>query len=79
MKSKLAGWLPLAALAVAAAIPVFLLGQGAQAPPGKGAPGGKGGKGGGKGAPAAPANAKQSAPVDVTGYWVSIVDRKSVV
>src|SRR6188508_3404337 len=34
----------------------------------------QGGRGGGGGAaPAAPQNAKTAAPVDLTGYWVSLV------
>src|SRR5207302_9510679 len=33
----------------------------------------QGGQGRGGGAPAAPAAAKAAAPVDLTGYWVSIV------
>jgi hypothetical protein len=33
----------------------------------------QGGRGGGQGAPPAPANARAAAPVDLTGYWVSIV------
>src|SRR6202040_1593464 len=42
-------------------------------PAGLSAQGGGGGRGGPGGAPAAPANAKTAAPVDLTGYWVSIV------
>jgi hypothetical protein len=33
----------------------------------------QGGRGGGAAAPAGPANARTAAPVDLTGYWVSIV------
>jgi hypothetical protein len=32
-----------------------------------------GGRGAGGGAPAAPANAKGAAPIDLTGYWVSVI------
>ena len=56
---------------VTAIVSVALLAQGPQ--------GGGGGKGGGKGgggkggAPPAPAVAKNAAPIDLTGYWVSLV------
>src|SRR5262245_55407892 len=74
-------WIAIAKLmgigAATAAVSIALL---AQAPPGgagkgKGAPpadGKGGGKGAAKGAPA-PANARTQAPIDLTGYWVSLV------
>jgi hypothetical protein len=57
-------------------MPALMLAQGGapQAPPGGGGGGGGGGRGrGGGGAPAAPATPQAGAPVDLTGYWVSIV------
>jgi hypothetical protein len=52
-------------LALLLGLSTALLGQAAQA--------GAGQRGGGPGAPAAPQAARTAAPVDLTGYWVSIV------
>jgi hypothetical protein len=58
-----------AALALSLAIPVYMLAQG-----GGGGGQGKGGGGQGKGgAPAPPAVPRAQAPIDITGYWVSLV------
>ena len=64
---------------VAAGVAVLVVSLAAQQPPapagGRGGaqgPGGRGGAPGGRG-PVAPPTARASAPVDMTGYWVSVV------
>src|ERR1041385_6999907 len=62
-------WLSVMALLLSLTIPVFIFAQG-----GGGGGQGKGGGGGGKGgAPAAPQVPRAAAPIDITGYWVSLV------
>src|SRR5678815_4895920 len=51
-------WLSVMALLLSLAIPVYIFGQGG---------GGRGGP------PAAPAVPRAAAPIDLTGYWVSLV------
>lgn len=59
-------WLSVMALALSLTIPMYITAQGGG--------GGGQGKGGGKGgAPAVPATPKAAAPIDITGYWVSLV------
>jgi hypothetical protein len=65
----------LTGVTVAVLVAAGLLAQGPQGG-GAGKGGGKGGPGakaGGKGAPQAPASARAQAPIDLTGYWVSLV------
>jgi len=57
-------WLSVMALLLSLTIPAYIFAQG-------GAGGGRGGRGGG--APAAPAVPRAQAPIDITGYWVSLV------
>jgi len=65
-------WLSIAAALLSLVIPVFMFAQGGGGGGGQGkGGGGRGGKGGG--VPAAPANPKAAAPIDITGYWVSLV------
>src|SRR5450631_4100914 len=52
-------WLSVAALLLSLTIPVYIFAQG-----------GGGGRGG---PPAAPAVPRAQAPIDITGYWVSLV------
>ena len=60
-------WLSMMALLLSLTIPVYISAQG-------GGGGGGQAKGGGKGgAPAAPAVPRAQAPIDITGYWVSLV------
>jgi hypothetical protein len=73
-KQWLAAAKVLTVMTVAVVVSVTLLAQGPQ-----GQQGGGGGKGGGKGgggkggAPPAPAVARTAAPIDLTGFWVSLV------
>ena len=62
-------WLSVMALLLSLAIPAYLLAQGGGGGGGQGK--GRGGRGGG--APAAPVVPKAAAPIDITGYWVSLV------
>jgi hypothetical protein len=62
-------WLSAAALLLSFTIPAFIFAQGG----GGGGGQGKGGGGRGGGAPAAPAAPRAAAPIDITGYWVSLV------
>jgi hypothetical protein len=62
-------WLSAAALLLSFTIPAFIFAQGG----GGGGGQGKGGGGRGGGAPAAPAVPRTAAPIDITGYWVSLV------
>lgn len=66
-------WLSVMALLLSLTIPVYIFAQGGGGGggQGKGGGGGRGGKGGG--APAAPAVPRAQAPIDITGYWVSLV------
>jgi hypothetical protein len=60
-------WLSVIAELLSLAIPVYMLAQG-------GGGGGGQGKGGGKGGPPAPPPVpRAAAPIDLTGYWVSLV------
>jgi hypothetical protein len=60
-------WLSVIAVLLSLAIPVYMLAQG-------GGGGGGQGKGGGKGGPPAPPPVpRAAAPIDLTGYWVSLV------
>lgn len=60
-------WLSVMALALSLTIPMYIAAQG-------GGGGGGQAKGGGKGgAPAAPVVPRAAAPIDITGYWVSLV------
>jgi len=52
-------WLSVMALVLSLTIPVYIFAQGG------------GGRGGG--APAAPVAPRAAAPIDITGYWVSLV------
>ena len=61
-------WLSVMALVLSFTIPMYISAQGG------GGGGGQGKGGGGKGgAPAAPAVPRAAAPIDITGYWVSLV------
>jgi hypothetical protein len=62
-----------APVAAPAGVPAAPGGAGAAAAAPGQAPGGGQGRGAGGGAPQAPATARTAAPVDLTGYWVSIV------
>ena len=60
-------WLSVIAILLSLAIPVYMLAQG-------GGGGGGQGKGGGNGGPPAPPPVpRAAAPIDLTGYWVSLV------
>jgi len=60
-------WLSVIAVLLSLAIPVYMLAQG-------GGGGGGQGKGGGKGGPPPPPPVpRAAAPIDLTGYWVSLV------
>jgi hypothetical protein len=61
-------WLSVMAILLSLAIPVYIPAQG-----GGGGGQGKGGGGRGGGAPATPAVPRAAAPIDLTGYWVSLV------
>jgi hypothetical protein len=64
-KTRSKPWLSVMALLLSLTIPVYIYAQGG---------GGRGGGGrGGGGAPAAPAVPRAQAPIDITGYWVSLV------
>src|SRR5690349_15025926 len=63
-------WLSVMALFLSLTIPVYIFAQGGAGGGGQGK-GGGGGRGGG--APAAPAVPRAAAPIDITGYWVSLV------
>ena len=61
-------WLSVVALLLSLMIPVYIFAQGG------GGGGGQGKGGGGRGgAPAAPPTPRAQAPIDLTGYWVSLV------
>src|SRR5438477_9396725 len=62
-------WLSVMALLLSLTIPLYIFAQGG----GGGGGQGKGGGGKGGGAPAAPAIPRTAAPIDLTGYWVSLV------
>src|SRR6187551_892369 len=73
--TRVIGW---SALALAVALPALVSGQAPAAPPAGQGPAGQ--RGAGPGGPpgagrggGAPAGARTAAPVDMTGYWVSIV------
>ncbi|MCU1338372.1 MAG: hypothetical protein JWO19_3953 [Bryobacterales bacterium] len=63
-------WLSVTALLLSLVIPVYIFAQGGGGGGGQGKGGGGGGKGG---APAAPVAPRAAAPIDLTGYWVSLV------
>jgi hypothetical protein len=64
-RTRPAAWLSVIASVLSLAIPAYIFAQGGQAPPA--------GQGKGGGAPGAGANARAAAPMDLTGYWVSLV------
>jgi hypothetical protein len=64
-------WLSVIALSLSLTIPVYIFAQGGGGGGGQGKGGGGGGRGGG--APAAPVAPRAAAPIDITGYWVSLV------
>jgi len=64
-------WLSVMAMLLSLTIPVYIFAQGGGGGGGQGKGGGGGGRGGG--APAAPAVPRAAAPIDITGYWVSLV------
>ena len=66
-------WLSVMALLLSLAIPVFIFAQGGGGGGGQGKGGGGGGRAGRGGAPPAPAVPRAQAPIDLTGYWVSLV------
>jgi len=66
-------WLSVMALVLSLTIPVYIFAQGGGGGGGQGKGGGGGGGGRGGGAPAAPVAPRAAAPIDITGYWVSLV------
>ncbi len=68
-KTRTKPWLSVMALLLSLTIPVYIYAQGGGGGGGQGK--GDGGRGGG--APAAPAVPRAQAPIDLTGYWVSLV------
>src|ERR1700744_2043840 len=55
------------------AAPALMRAQGGPPPAGQGQGGGGGGRGRGGGGGGAPATPEAAAPIDLTGYWVSVV------
>jgi hypothetical protein len=67
--------IPAAALgcALATVVPIAAQGGAAQQPAAAGRAGSEGARGGRGGAPQSPRSAKESAPVDFTGYWSAVI------